>query len=88
MSIEALAMAGADYRECGIDFEEWEACRRSSQPPPHLLVEDKQGIEGSSNIEGSTDKLKEKKDQRAKAEIREWAKAVAAMSRALMKMGM
>uniref|UniRef100_A0A7N2M109 Uncharacterized protein n=1 Tax=Quercus lobata TaxID=97700 RepID=A0A7N2M109_QUELO len=39
MSIEALAMAGADYVECGINLE---ALERSGweQTPPHLLADE------------------------------------------------
>lgn len=33
MSIEALAMAGADYIKCGFDLQELE------KTPPHLLAE-------------------------------------------------
>ncbi|KAK9983335.1 hypothetical protein SO802_032860 [Lithocarpus litseifolius] len=35
-SIEALAMIGANYIECTVDFEERE---RKGQPPCHLMVE-------------------------------------------------
>ncbi|CAK9144057.1 unnamed protein product [Ilex paraguariensis] len=38
MSIEALAMAGTDYMECGINLEAWECCG-SEQPPPHLRAD-------------------------------------------------
>lgn len=46
VSIEALAMAGADYVEWGIDMEEWEQ-REMERPPPHLLAdeEEKEGDE-------------------------------------------
>lgn len=37
ISIEALAMVGADYLDWGMDIEEWE--RRDSELPPHLLAE-------------------------------------------------
>nr|GMC57190.1 Tetratricopeptide-like helical [Ipomoea batatas]GMC59604.1 Tetratricopeptide-like helical [Ipomoea batatas]GMC62341.1 Tetratricopeptide-like helical [Ipomoea batatas]GMC67482.1 Tetratricopeptide-like helical [Ipomoea batatas]GME01198.1 Tetratricopeptide-like helical [Ipomoea batatas] len=33
VSIEALAMAGADYVECNLQYE-------SALPPPHLLADD------------------------------------------------
>ncbi|MBA0741924.1 hypothetical protein Gogos_015042 [Gossypium gossypioides] len=36
LSIEALAMAGVDYVERGLDIEEWE--RDDELPPPHLLA--------------------------------------------------
>ncbi|KAK5785295.1 uncharacterized protein LOC128283873 [Gossypium arboreum] len=38
LSIEALAMAGVDYVEWGLDIEEWE--REDELPPPHLLADD------------------------------------------------
>lgn len=37
-SLEALAMAGTDYLEFGVDVEEWE--QDLGEPPPHLLVEE------------------------------------------------
>ncbi|KAJ0260483.1 Uncharacterized protein HA466_0066790 [Hirschfeldia incana] len=36
--MEALAMAGADYQECGLSIEEWEF--EESVIPPHLLADD------------------------------------------------
>ncbi|KAK7858272.1 hypothetical protein CFP56_013028 [Quercus suber] len=39
MSIEALAMAGADYVECGINLEALERSERE-QTPPHLLADE------------------------------------------------
>ncbi|MBA0694235.1 hypothetical protein Goari_004551, partial [Gossypium aridum] len=36
LSIEAIAMAGVDYVEWGLDIEEWE--RDDELPPPHLLA--------------------------------------------------
>nr|GLL18875.1 hypothetical protein PRUPE_1G517800 [Ipomoea trifida] len=38
VSIEALAMAGADYLECNVELE-------SSLPPPHLLADDEEDLE-------------------------------------------
>ncbi|KAL2332758.1 hypothetical protein Fmac_013971 [Flemingia macrophylla] len=35
MSIEAMAMAGMDYKECGISLEEWDL----QQHPLYLVVE-------------------------------------------------
>lgn len=35
--IEALAMAGVDYIEWGMDIEDWE--RDDGLPPPHLLAD-------------------------------------------------
>ena len=40
ISFEALAMAGADYHECGISMEEWE--RSEMMTPPHLLAEEEE----------------------------------------------
>ncbi|GKE71212.1 hypothetical protein Tco_1529284 [Tanacetum coccineum] len=38
-SIEALALAGVDYNERGMDIEEYER-REMEPPPPHLWVND------------------------------------------------
>lgn len=38
VSLEALAMSGADFLEVGLDFEEWE--QKDSEIPPYLLAED------------------------------------------------
>ncbi|XP_059623042.1 uncharacterized protein LOC132266206 [Cornus florida] len=40
VSLEALAMAGANYVEWGMDIEEWE--RRET--PPHLLAEEEEEV--------------------------------------------
>ena len=51
MSIEALAMAGVDYKESGPRFEEWpEKSSGLEQPPPHLLAE-QNSPEKSSGLE-------------------------------------
>ncbi|CAI9271944.1 unnamed protein product [Lactuca saligna] len=47
-SIEALAMAGEDYNEWGMDFEEWERMEMGP-PPPHLFSED---YEEDERVEG------------------------------------
>ena len=39
MSIEALAMAGADYAECGIHIKDMERCAWE-QPPPYLRADE------------------------------------------------
>ncbi|CAI9271945.1 unnamed protein product [Lactuca saligna] len=39
ISFEALAMAGIDYNEWGMDFEEWER-PEMRPPPPHLYADD------------------------------------------------
>ncbi|CAL1400171.1 unnamed protein product [Linum trigynum] len=40
ISLEALAMAGVDYVEWGMDAEEWERQQLRQPPPPHLLADD------------------------------------------------
>ena len=80
MSIEALAMAGADYMECGIDLQVWETAG-STHPPPHLLVENVPGTEAGTKC---NDELKAN-EERAKAKMREWAKGVAAMYRTVLQ---
>ncbi|KAA3457385.1 protein SENSITIVE TO PROTON RHIZOTOXICITY 1 [Gossypium australe] len=40
VSIEALAMAGVDYNEWGLDIEKWEGDDESQCPPPYLLAEE------------------------------------------------
>ncbi|KAK8716503.1 hypothetical protein V6N13_043810 [Hibiscus sabdariffa] len=40
ISLEALAMSGADYNEWGLDIEKWEDDDASHCPPPHLLPEE------------------------------------------------
>ena len=82
MSIEALAMAGADYMECGIDLQGWET-GGSTQPPPYLLVENIPGPEAGTKCNDDKQKANE---ERVKAQMREWAKAVAAMNRSLMQL--
>ncbi|ESR41452.1 hypothetical protein CICLE_v10027310mg [Citrus x clementina] len=42
VSVEALAMAGADYHESGIDVEEWEREDIELEPPPHLLANEEE----------------------------------------------
>nr|DAD41112.1 TPA_asm: hypothetical protein HUJ06_015435 [Nelumbo nucifera] len=39
VSLEAPAMAGVDYAECGVDLKEWEH-GELELPPPHLLAEE------------------------------------------------
>ncbi|XP_050207283.1 uncharacterized protein LOC126656722 [Mercurialis annua] len=40
VSFEALAMAGVDHLEWGMDFDEWERNELDEPPPPHLLLDD------------------------------------------------
>ncbi|XP_059432573.1 uncharacterized protein LOC132165892 [Corylus avellana] len=43
VSLEALAMAGADYLEFSLDAEEWESQDlMQAETPPHLLVEEEE----------------------------------------------
>ncbi|KAL1833600.1 hypothetical protein ACET3Z_003251 [Daucus carota] len=51
MSLEALAMAGMDYEECGMTMEEWELSE--STTPPHLLAdeEDKEESGDHTNLQ-------------------------------------
>ncbi|KAM6590891.1 hypothetical protein CsatA_013496 [Cannabis sativa] len=79
MSIDALAMAGVDYREYNMNFEirEREYCSHD----PHLQLEERPVIKPPSkkclsihidhddeDVDGAVDRMK--------AMIREWAKAV------------
>ncbi|KAI5324644.1 hypothetical protein L3X38_033717 [Prunus dulcis] len=41
VSLEALAMAGTDYRSIAMTVEEWERCDLELSPP-HLLAEDEE----------------------------------------------
>lgn len=49
VSLEALAMAGTDYAEWGMDFEEWEHREDLEPPPPHLLA-DEEDVEDDVRI--------------------------------------
>lgn len=67
MSIEAMAMAGLDYRECGVNFEEWDRhCHE--QPPLYLQIEQSLCREMGNKNKVHVESMKEK--------LREWAKAV------------
>lgn len=68
MSIEAMAMAGMDYKECDINLEEWET-HYQEQPPLYLLVERDELVNVAAKL------------IIMKAKIREWAKAVASSSK-------
>lgn len=71
MSVEALAMAGADYVECGIDLNLLDS-RDREDPPPYLLADDafKKGHDDSSDGERY-------KDKEMKERLIAWAKYVA-----------
>ncbi|KAL2955239.1 hypothetical protein AAZX31_18G016100 [Glycine max] len=66
MSIEAMAMAGMDYKECAITLEE---CYPQQQPPMYLVAEPNNELVNVAAVE------------MMKAKIREWAKAVASTSK-------
>lgn len=73
-SVEALAMAGADYVECGPLLNSREV---DQPPPPYLLVEEGLGKERndiSFGMEASFD------EGRMKKKLVAWAKAVASFS--------
>jgi hypothetical protein len=85
MSIEALAMAGVDYTESGLRFEEWpEQISGLEQPPLHLLAE-QNSPEKSSGLEQPTLHLLAEQNSCIEAEKmggdvmlvanREWTKA-------------
>lgn len=77
MSIEALAMAGARYTECGIEFDE---CNEGEMyvTPPHLLADVEDTI-GRDN--GQADlvprKASDQEEVMFKYRIISWAKHVA-----------
>ena len=50
VSLEALAMAGVNYLESGMDIEEWEH-KDLGLPPPHLLTEEEEEIYLKKNNE-------------------------------------
>ncbi|KAG2716659.1 hypothetical protein I3760_03G137200 [Carya illinoinensis] len=80
MSIEALAMAGIDYKECSIKLNEWEKGGFYQQPPPpHLLAEQNFGIHEVEKVPADAD-TSVANGECVKAWMREWAKAVAAMN--------
>ncbi|KAL4578023.1 hypothetical protein LXL04_014138 [Taraxacum kok-saghyz] len=53
VSIEALAMAGVDHNQWGMDFEEWERMEMGP-PPPHLYADDCE-----ENEQGQDDRVEE-----------------------------
>ncbi|KAL5751503.1 hypothetical protein ACOSP7_021712 [Xanthoceras sorbifolium] len=53
ISIEALAMAGVEYVEWGMDVEEWEREDSDAPPPPHLLAEEEEGDDDDADGETS-----------------------------------
>lgn len=72
MSVEALAMAGRDYKECAIELEVWKQ-GSLKQPPPHQLAEHNSIIEAkekSADVDG----------ERLKATLRQWANVITLMN--------
>lgn len=73
MSIEALAMAGADYSKCDINLEELER-RDSEKPPQYLLAELRTSNHGSNGeTKGTTDDLMREKWQVKSEKMEAWA---------------
>lgn len=66
MSVEALAMAGVSYMESGIIFEKLEVCYTT---PPYLVVVAEEKLKISAH--------RKQNEEMMKANIKEWAKAVA-----------
>ena len=67
VSIEALAMAGTDYLEWGMDVEEWE--RYDVEPtPPHLLADDDEDDyhEIAANLHKESEQRRNVKEMRPK----------------------
>ncbi|KAL7131575.1 hypothetical protein ABFS83_12G012500 [Erythranthe nasuta] len=54
VSLEALAMSGANYLEVGFDINEWE--QLESEVPPHLLADEEE-----ENVEEEKKKIERKK---------------------------
>ncbi|KAJ0082098.1 hypothetical protein Patl1_12413 [Pistacia atlantica] len=75
MSVEALAMAGVDYAECGIDVEAWEH-GGLEQIPEYLLAEQRL----SNKNEQKRSEVLVVNEQWLKEKMLEWAKAVASIS--------
>ncbi|KMT08776.1 hypothetical protein BVRB_6g135000 [Beta vulgaris subsp. vulgaris] len=78
MSIDALAMAGVDYKESGISFKEIEF-RDMESTPQYLLAENESGDKMTENKFNVATKLVPEK-LRLNAKIQYWKKAVASAS--------
>lgn len=76
MSIEALAMAGVSYTECGnnLEFSELEL-----EPPLYLIAEEKSPSFQANKKAADNNKLLIN-GETIKERIREWAKAVASIN--------
>ncbi|OAY33411.1 hypothetical protein MANES_13G093800v8 [Manihot esculenta] len=68
VSIEALAMAGMDYLEWGMDVQEWE---REEPPPAYLLAEEEEG-EGEGDEEPPPAYLLEEEEGEEREEEVTW----------------
>ncbi|KAL3721743.1 hypothetical protein ACJRO7_034135 [Eucalyptus globulus] len=77
MSIEALAMAGADHAKCDIKWQDFDL--DAEPPPPHLLDEDNDIL--NSIVDARDDcrrrSLGTDEDRRMKLKMVRWAKYVA-----------
>lgn len=78
MSIEALAMAGADHVKCSIKLQDFNT---DAEPPPaHLLDEDDDALNSIADArENCRRSLEIDEDQRMKLKMLGWAKYVASM---------
>lgn len=50
VSLEALAMSGADFLKVGLDFEEWE--QNDSEIPPYMLADEEDEDADDDNVKG------------------------------------
>lgn len=74
ISIEALAMAGVDHVEWGMDVEEWEREDVESEPPLHLFAEEEEEAEKEEEeaLEDEVTKVSEKERLFMVGSIRKW----------------
>ena len=49
VSLEALAMAGANHLSLDVDFDEWERGDQMESPPSHLLADEEQEEEDEND---------------------------------------
>ncbi|KAL6277201.1 hypothetical protein ACE6H2_020802 [Prunus campanulata] len=77
MSIEALAMAGADYMEFGINFEEWERNDGLKDPPPYMLADEQSfDVDQFLRTKGGADDILALDSDYTMRKLLEWAKSV------------
>lgn len=80
MSIEALAMAGADYTKCGIDFEEL-INKERNYTEEYLLTSDDEVDEKKSEEEIRKESMYDKNgDDQVKAQLLAWSRDVALLT--------